>query len=355
MSPQRREVRRSRRVAAWARGLGGLAAAGLLSCAGVKLPGGVQIEKPKVLSDADKLQEKRKKCDELRNKQVPFEEERSLGGAVALAWIDKGGGLAVDAPKEAEVRALKDDLDQARPITLPATKQNQLSRYLNQVGKNLAALSARPTLQWTFGVLNGGGFNAYSAPGGYVLVTRGLLDKVETEAELAGVLAHEIAHVTERHALKVYNRVKANQCGAAIAGDLVGKTDLAASFSGTVLESATGFLDLDDLSGQAISQLVDGVIDDLTTAGFAQTDELTADRIAAELLIAAGYSPKEYIRFLGKLPKGGGAFAHHPDNTERQAALQRWLQGSKPAPDQFGSGDWPYDDYKTIPNRALLR
>ena len=85
------------------------------------------------------------------------------------------------------------------------------------MGRNLAAQSSRPTLEWTFGVLKEPHvFNAASAPGGYVFVTRGLLATVEDEAQLAGVLAHEIAHVNLRHALMRYGEVKVTQCRMAV-------------------------------------------------------------------------------------------------------------------------------------------
>ena len=92
------------------------------------------------------------------------------------------------------------------------TPRNQLHRYLNVVGKNVAARSSRPTLQWTFGVLDSEVVNAVSAPGGYVFVTRGLLRRVNNEAALAGVLSHEIAHVTHRDSFLIYQRTKVDQC-----------------------------------------------------------------------------------------------------------------------------------------------
>ena len=80
------------------------------------------------------------------------------------------------------------------------------------MGKNLASRSTRPTLQWTFGVLDSEVVNAVSAPGGYVFVTRGLLKRVSNEAALAGVLSHEIAHVTRKDAFAIYQKTKVDQC-----------------------------------------------------------------------------------------------------------------------------------------------
>ncbi|HSP18311.1 MAG TPA: M48 family metalloprotease, partial [Myxococcaceae bacterium] len=149
------------------------------------------------------------KCDQLGAAEVTFAEERTIGGAVALNWVQQNGGLLVDVPTGQQT-ALAD------PARLPVqeTPRNQLHRYLNVVGKNVSARSGRPTLQWTFGVLDSDVVNAVSAPGGYVFVTRGLLRRVNTEAALAGVLSHEIAHVTHRDAFLIYQKTKVDQCKA---------------------------------------------------------------------------------------------------------------------------------------------
>ncbi len=292
--------------------------------------------KPPSLDAVQKGQEQKKKCEQLKNKPVAFEEERAIGGAVAIAWIKQGGGLVLDAPTGGK---------------LPENEKTELNRFINYVGKNLAALSSRPTLHWTFGVLDTEVMNAYSAPGGYVLVSRGILQKVENEAQLAGVLAHEIGHVTGRHALKLYSEVKANQCSAAAAGTVVGDmVDLQASFNAGVLDSAVGYLDLDKVGEKAVKQLTDSLIDKITSGGFAKNDEYDADRTALQLMIAAGYNPREYIKFLAKLPEADGLWAHHPKNAERQAALEKWLQGIKPSEQAAFSpyADWPFEKYPAV-------
>ncbi len=81
----------------------------------------------------------------------------------------------------------------------PLVKDDALQQYVNKVGRWVAAQSGRPELPWRFGVVESADVNAFAAPGGYVLITRGLYASLSEEAELAGVLGHEIAHVTERH------------------------------------------------------------------------------------------------------------------------------------------------------------
>ena len=76
-----------------------------------------------------------------------------------------------------------------------------LQIYVNRLGRWISLHSTRPNLPWAFVVIDDGGYNAFAAPGGYVFVTKGLIDRVRDEAELAGILAHEITHVTSRHHL----------------------------------------------------------------------------------------------------------------------------------------------------------
>lgn len=81
-----------------------------------------------------------------------------------------------------------------------------LQQYVNKVGRYVAAQSARPDLNWTFGVIESPSVNAFAAPGGYVFVTRGLYALLKSEAELAGILAHEIAHINARHHVRLMQK-----------------------------------------------------------------------------------------------------------------------------------------------------
>lgn len=88
----------------------------------------------------------------------------------------------------------------------PLVKDDALQRYVNTVGRWVAMGSERPDLPWHFGVIDSADVNAFSAPGGYVLITRGLYASLSDEAELAGVLGHEIAHVVERDHIEVMRK-----------------------------------------------------------------------------------------------------------------------------------------------------
>lgn len=90
----------------------------------------------------------------------------------------------------------------------PLVKDENLQRYVNVVGRWVALQSDRPKLPWHFGVIESEDINAFAAPGGFVFVTKGLYKRLNNEAELAGVLAHEIAHVNQQHHLKLLKQSK---------------------------------------------------------------------------------------------------------------------------------------------------
>ena len=83
----------------------------------------------------------------------------------------------------------------------PLVESNELQRYVNQVGYWIAMQSERPDLPWSFGVINSPNVNAFAAPGGYIVLTMGLYQLLENEAQLAAILAHEVSHVIEKHHL----------------------------------------------------------------------------------------------------------------------------------------------------------
>lgn len=260
-----------------------------------------------------------RECKPMRTRKVPFQEETSLGGAVAVRFVSGGGNLLLD-PGEGE--------------RLPETPANTLNRYLNRVGKNLAAQSERPTIPWTFGVMRSQDFNAVSAPGGYVFVAAGLLKQVDNEAQLAGVLAHEIAHITQRHAMKAYGNMLADKCESAafskrnakLAQAVVSALDTP-EFMGSISSrlGRGGHIDFDSAEGmKLLGPIVDGLADVLVK-GYSHEDEFEADRIAAELLVSAGYNPEEYVKFLSRIPASGGLLTSHPDKGDRQAKLRAHL------------------------------
>lgn len=148
----------------------------------------------------------------------------------------------------------------------PLVADPPLQRYVNTLGRWLALQTGRPDLPWTFGVLDDAGFNAFATPGGYIFVTRGLVERMRSEAELAGVLAHEIAHVLKKHHLRAVQK----NAGFALVGDL-----LAASGKG---------------NGEARDTLVN-IGRKLYASGLDQEDEFEADRLGVVIAARAGFDP----------------------------------------------------------------
>jgi Peptidase family M48 len=271
------------------------------------------------------------KCDQIGAAEVTFDEERTIGGAVALNWVQQGGGLLVDVPT-GDAAAL------ANPTTLGVqdTPRNRLHKYLNVVGKNLASRSTRPTLQWTFGVVDTEVVNAVSAPGGYVFVTRGLLKRVSNEASLAGVLSHEIAHVTRKDAFAIYQKTKVDQCKSlayAKAGQKEGAAVLRSYTPGFINQAyaalqafSGGALDLNAAANNALLTLFsDEFVHRYLEGGYARDQEIQADATGLEITVASGYSPRGFVDFIGALPTGQNFFAHHPPPSDRVASMKLLL------------------------------
>ena len=105
----------------------------------------------------------------------------------------------------------------------PLHPDKALQRYVNQLGRWISQQSTRPDLPWTFAVLDDSSVNALSAPGGYVFITKGLMDEVTSEAELAGLLAREITHVTKKHHIKALQRGLNTEAAPSTKTDMVRK------------------------------------------------------------------------------------------------------------------------------------
>jgi predicted Zn-dependent protease len=179
----------------------------------------------------------------------------------------------------------------------------ELTRYVSLVGQILANNSQRAELRFHFAILDTDYVNAYSAPGGYVFITRGALKNMRDEAELAAVLAHEIAHVQQRHIVKALN-IRATD------------TSLVSGLS-ILLGGAT------DTARAAFFQAVDKATSLLFEEGYRVQDELESDRVAALLLANSGYDPTALRRYLLRVDEDDGKNAHrtHPSGNERMAAL----------------------------------
>jgi predicted Zn-dependent protease len=153
----------------------------------------------------------------------------------------------------------------------------ELQRYVSDIGQQLARVSHRPNLPWTFTIVDSPAINAFALPGGYIYLTRGILAYLDDEAELAGVLGHEIGHVTARHAAQAYTRQAQAGIGLAILSIFVPAT---APFA--------------DLGSAGLSVLF---------LRHGRDAELEADRLGVEYGSGAGYDPAGVPRFLATLAR----------------------------------------------------
>ena len=304
-------------------------------------------------------------CKPLETKVVSWPEERAIGGAISIGFGQSGKGLFIDAT-EKDPKKLKAQVDKNKglreTVKLSPSEKNDLNAYVQTVGEYVAAGSSRPGIAWTFGVIENDTPNAVSAPGGYVLVTTGLLALIDNEAQLAGVLGHEIGHVTAKHAIKTYTSGKVVSCKVALTGyylvergasNIPGAEEFVknAKFGKTMKKFASpDGADMDndpEVDRDFMVWFTNRIIDLQNLTGNAKEDEFAADQLAYEVMSAAGYDPQEFEKLIAKIPSGGGAFAHHPSNTDRIDALKKLrgeggfgAEGGK-APALPGTVKWP--------------
>ena len=191
----------------------------------------------------------------------------------------------------------------------PLVNDARLQRYVNNVGRWLASQTERPDLPWRFGVLEAPQVNAFAVPGGTIFVTRGLLQRMRNEAELAGVLAHEIAHVLKKHHLK------AIQKGAQ------------AELAGEALSMA-----MRDSNSETRGKLV-RFGTEMYSRGLDKSDELEADRLGVVIAARGGYDSYGLPAILQTLqaakPEDSALalmFKTHPAPGERLDALAERMQ-----------------------------
>ena len=191
----------------------------------------------------------------------------------------------------------------------PLMPNARVQRYVNNVGRWLASQTERADLPWQFGVLEAPQVNAFAVPGGTIFITRGLLEQMTSEAELAGVLGHEIAHVLRKHHLK------AIQKGAM------------ASLSGEAAGAA-----LSNVSSDARHKLV-SFGTEMYSRGLDKGDELEADRLGVVIAARAGYDAyglPSVLQTLQGMNASDSAlalmFKTHPAPGERLDALGKRMQ-----------------------------
>ena len=185
----------------------------------------------------------------------------------------------------------------------PLSKNQAQQRYVNALGRWLASQTERPDLPWTFAVLDDPGFNAFATPGGYIFITRGLLERMNNESELAGVLSHEIGHVLRKHHLHAIQK--------------------SSTFS-----SAGDFLNANTKGNAQVKSAITGAVRDMYVKGLDKDDEFEADRIGVVIASRAGYDAYGLPSVLQALEKQSAQdnnfsllFKTHPLPADRLAQL----------------------------------
>lgn len=204
----------------------------------------------------------------------------------------------------------------------PLWHDRKAQRYVNQVGQWLAMQTERADLPWHFAVLDDAEFNAFAAPGGYVFVTRGLLQSMRSEAELAGVLAHEIAHVLRKHHLNAIKKA----ADRAIWAELGGK-------GASMLVQNSSSMSRYSSMTPALAKLATAGTQ-MYVRGLDKEDEFEADRMGVVIAARAGYDPYGLPAVLQTLqsvnPSAAGLalmFRTHPAFSARLDMLAQVMTG----------------------------
>ena len=223
-----------------------------------------------------------------------------------------------------------------KPLDDPAVQD-----YINKVGFWVASQSERAALPWRFVVLDSDAVDAFAAPGGYVFVTRGLLLSLHNEAELAGVLGHEISHVVMRHHLRALQKAARLDLGkdaVDVGMELRGQNSkLFDSVTGAAKDLYSRGLDKDDeyeADRRGVVLAARAGYDPYAFLSVLQTlDSFDPDSNAVELLLATHPAPDERIQALAAAMNGKmEAYSHQAEGADRYAAMMRELIAHQPSP-----------------------
>ena len=220
-----------------------------------------------------------------------FAQLGGLGGVLKKAQEAKAQ-LDDIVVSEAEERQIGEEVSGRIRQRFGVVQDPAVHKYVALVGTALVQQSDRPQLAWTFIVLDTDGVNAFASPGGFVHITRGALGLIRNEAELAGVLGHEIAHVTSKHTVNALQKNKAVATGVNSAAG--GRSAL-----------------LEQMANQAYAMVLENSFD--------RGDELDADRVGVQLAQRAGYAAGlgDFLARLDERNKDqaerNGLFASHPE------------------------------------------
>jgi len=160
----------------------------------------------------------------------------------------------------------------------PIMRNEQKAHYISQIGTGISAQLGRPELRYYFGILDTDEINAFAAPGGYIFVTKGALKLMRNEAQLAGVLAHELAHIDQKHIVRKLKLQSTDRSVTSGIAQVLGGASLSAKIA------------LERLNDLAFKMLME--------EGLSKEDEADADQKALEMLMSTGYDLQSYLDYL---------------------------------------------------------
>jgi predicted Zn-dependent protease len=225
-----------------------------------------------------------------------------LSGSCAVNPVSGGSELMLLSESD-EIKLGKQTDAQVRK-QYGVYEDQKLNAYLNDMCQRLAKVSHRPNLPYKFEMVDASVVNAFAVPGGYVYFTRGILANLNSEAELAGVMGHELGHITARHSAQQYSRAQLAQFGVLVGGLFLG----------------------DLVSG--VAQLGVGML----FLSFSRDNERQADQLGVEYASKAGYDGKELAGFFETLERMNpgsdrsglpGWFSTHPSPEDRVVAVRK--------------------------------
>lgn len=245
------------------------------------------------------------------------------GGSKAGSLVDSGVSVAKDLGAAGKTLTDPEEVELGENVmagvlgAAPLYDNDRIQRYVNQVGRWVAFHSERPNLPWRFAVLNSRLPNAGAAPGGQIYITTGLLFRMRSEAELAGALAHEIAHVVQRHHVKAIQKQ--------------GYTSAFVTVLGAAAD-ARGGSSVGSAVGKQVFKLGIGEVRKIILLSLDRGEEEQADRMGMVLAARAGYDPfglANVLQLLQDLQKDeGGAsvlYSTHPTPADRIASLDSMM------------------------------
>ena len=255
------------------------------------------------LGEALKSLEKPQQQDSSAPTKTPATDAAASGNATATPAPAAAQSINLKKPSREEEIALGREITGNLLGAAPLVKDAELQKYVNLVGRWVASQSERPDLPWHFGVIESEDLNAFAAPGGWVLITKGLYRQLKNEAELAGVLGHEIGHVVKKHQLKLIQKQQLISLGAGLLGGKLGGND------------------------QTIQKVI-GSGAEICARSLDKDAEYEADRVGTVLAARAGYEPyglPEVLQVLGTAGKDDDRvtllFKTHPHPDDRLARL----------------------------------